>query len=300
MGDKRIAFQTHGFAVVVCRHPVSGKFLAVSESRGRGWWLPAGHVDYGQTFVEAALRETQEEAGVDVTLKGVLAVEHSLTSPETARMRVIFYAEPTDIHQAPKSKPDRESEGAEWLSIPEIEAKRGLPLPHGLRGEELLRWGVYVAGGGVIGPLTVSRSGRYEGIFRLNDPGPVYVGTAAEAVERGLSSPSHMQQSGIDTANLDRHEGAKQWTPLHRAVADGAEERVRSLLLAGAKPDGRTHKGRTALHFAVSRNNDVIVRLLLLAGADPCAADSEGRTPADIADSVGDDKVLRLIQLSRE
>ena len=52
--DPRVAFRTHGFSIVVCQHPTTGCFLAVKESRGRGWWLPAGHVDRGQTFAEAA------------------------------------------------------------------------------------------------------------------------------------------------------------------------------------------------------------------------------------------------------
>ena len=53
-GGKRIAFATDGFSLVVCRHPASGRWLAVQETQGRGWWLPAGHVDRGQTFAEAA------------------------------------------------------------------------------------------------------------------------------------------------------------------------------------------------------------------------------------------------------
>jgi ADP-ribose pyrophosphatase YjhB (NUDIX family) len=44
----------------------------------------------------AALRECREEAGIDVILKGILKVDHSVTK-DAARMRVIFYAEPTTI-----------------------------------------------------------------------------------------------------------------------------------------------------------------------------------------------------------
>lgn len=116
----RIQFQTDGFSLVVCRHP-DGRFLAVKETKGRGWWLPAGHVDAGQNFVEAALRETVEEAGLEVNLKGVLAVEHTLCSNTTARMRVIFYAEPADPHAIPKTIPDKESECAAWLSLSHLQ-----------------------------------------------------------------------------------------------------------------------------------------------------------------------------------
>lgn len=39
------------------------------------FWLPGGRVDPGEGLMEAALRETREEAGVDVDLTGVLSIE---------------------------------------------------------------------------------------------------------------------------------------------------------------------------------------------------------------------------------
>lgn len=53
----------------MAQHP-DGRFLAVNESRGRGWWLPAGFVEPGDDLMTAAIRETQEEAGIDVKLEG--------------------------------------------------------------------------------------------------------------------------------------------------------------------------------------------------------------------------------------
>eukprot|EP00947_MAST-08B_sp_MAST-8B-sp1_P002270 g2270.t1 len=147
LGDRRVAFSTHGFAVVVVRHP-DGRFLAVDESKGRGWWLPAGHVDRGQSFLDAAHAETWEEGGIEVNITGVLAVEHSLGGPSDARMRVVFLAEPRDPDHPPKSVPDTESNGAAWMTLDEIEAKSGLPPPEGLRGRELLKWGRGGGGGG--------------------------------------------------------------------------------------------------------------------------------------------------------
>jgi 8-oxo-dGTP pyrophosphatase MutT (NUDIX family) len=61
---------TWNFSLVVVQHP-DGRFLAVRESRGRGWWLPAGFVDPGDDLMSAAIRETKEEAGIDVRLEGV-------------------------------------------------------------------------------------------------------------------------------------------------------------------------------------------------------------------------------------
>lgn len=309
---ERIAFETDGFAVVVCRHPTTNNFLAVNESKNRGWWLPAGHVDKGQTFVEAAFRETQEEAGIDIQLKGVLAVEHSLSSSSTARMRVIFYAEPIDPTQCPKSIPDAESNGAAWLTLSEIESKKNKSPPEGLRGEELLNWGLYVATGGLIAPLSVNRNtGGYDGFFRLENDGPRYSGSVdsillacdggggggiglaplhmvgnAEAVHSvfGIQDTTQLRQalltSDAPKVNEIGHSD-KQWTALHRAVAEDSLERTRLLLLAGANPNFVTHKGRSALHFAASRRNLEIMRILLIAGADSNLRDQCSMTPAD-------------------
>ena len=49
---------------MIVRHPETGKFLAVDESKDRGWWIPGGGLDAGETFAKAAVRETLEEAGV--------------------------------------------------------------------------------------------------------------------------------------------------------------------------------------------------------------------------------------------
>lgn len=100
----RTIFKTVSFALVICRN-FDGKWLAVNESRGRGWWIPAGAVDLGESFEEAAKRECMEEAGIEINLKGVLRVEHKVTG-DKARMRVVFFAEPIDENQHPKSIAD--------------------------------------------------------------------------------------------------------------------------------------------------------------------------------------------------
>ena len=93
------------------------------------------------------MRECREEAGIDVELKGVLRVDHSVKN-ENARMRVIFYAEPTSLEMCDQVKtvPDEESEEARWVSIQELH-ELGNSSP-GLRGEELLEWAAYLERGG--------------------------------------------------------------------------------------------------------------------------------------------------------
>jgi 8-oxo-dGTP pyrophosphatase MutT (NUDIX family) len=85
----------------------------------------------------AAKRECWEEAHVKIELKGVLRVEHNV-SGEDARMRVIFYAEPIDDKQVPKSVPDKESLEARWVTVQEFQALWDI------RGDELIYWGAYL------------------------------------------------------------------------------------------------------------------------------------------------------------
>jgi phosphatase NudJ len=101
MADQRAPFSTHNFTVVVVRN-FDGRWLAVKETRKRGWWLPAGLVDPGETYMQAAHRETLNEAAIRVEIKGILRVEHSVYGPTHARMRVVMYAEPIDNEQVPK------------------------------------------------------------------------------------------------------------------------------------------------------------------------------------------------------
>ncbi len=133
------------FAVVVVRR--GDQFLIVHERKhGQLWYLPAGRVEPGETCVEAALRETLEESGLPVEVKGILRVEHS-PALNAARMRIVFLAEPID-DTPPKSVPDEESLAAKWVSLEQLNE-------YPLRGEEVRTLFSYVAAGGPIYPISL-------------------------------------------------------------------------------------------------------------------------------------------------
>jgi 8-oxo-dGTP pyrophosphatase MutT (NUDIX family) len=160
----------HCFALVICRHPITKKFLLVEEGCSVGFWIPAGRVDPGETFQQAAKRECLEEAGIAIDLKGILRIEHSPFRNGGGRMRVVvrfkfhpqfrgrtdhplqFYAEPKDRDAVLKSSPDYESYGAEWISWKKFE-KAALSGKKKLRGSEPLEWFDYVHRGCRILPL---------------------------------------------------------------------------------------------------------------------------------------------------
>lgn len=105
------------FSVIVVKK--GRRFLVVHERKhGQLWYLPAGRVEPGESFFEAAHRETLEEAGIPIIIEGVLRVEHS-PGDQGSRMRVIFLARPKD-DTPPKSTPDEESLEARWVSLEEL------------------------------------------------------------------------------------------------------------------------------------------------------------------------------------
>ena len=122
----RNCFNTTQYSLVICRNPFRespnyGKWLAINETGNKGWWIPGGAVEIGESFKCAAIRECKEEAGIDVDLKGILKIDHSVKG-DTALMRVIYYAEPKDLTQSLnlKTVADSESLEAKWVTNAEL------------------------------------------------------------------------------------------------------------------------------------------------------------------------------------
>ena len=125
-------------------------------------------MDPPESFYRAAVRECLEEAGIDALLKGVLRVEYSVGQGSHARMKVVFYAEPRDENQLPKSYSDGESEEAQWHTIQDLLNLRN--QEPGWRGSELYDWAMYIENGGIIYPLSsLAVEGREVKLVTLKD-----------------------------------------------------------------------------------------------------------------------------------
>jgi phosphatase NudJ len=113
--------------------PHEGRYLVVEERDGT-FYLPAGRVEPGENLMAAAVRETVEEAGVPIGLRGILGMDHAFSAgpPARTRLRFVYVGYPA-IDVAPKRVADRHSRGARWLRKEEIAA---LPLRH----PEVLEW----------------------------------------------------------------------------------------------------------------------------------------------------------------
>ena len=125
------------------------RYLVVQEAKHAPgtWYLPAGRAEQGETLVEAAERETLEEAGIEIEVDGVIRFEHTV-SASGARVRGLFTARPVTPGATPKSTPDDESLSARWVTLAELDR---LPM----RGEEARELIRYVAKGGSTYPLAV-------------------------------------------------------------------------------------------------------------------------------------------------
>ncbi len=112
------------------REPHDGRYLIVEERDGT-FYLPAGRVEPGENLVAAAVRETAEEAGVAIGLRGLLGFDHEET-PGRRKLRFGFVGD-VAIDTPPKNRPDGHSRGAAWRTKAELAT---LPL----RAPEVLTW----------------------------------------------------------------------------------------------------------------------------------------------------------------
>ncbi|MEZ6183434.1 MAG: NUDIX domain-containing protein [Planctomycetota bacterium] len=139
---------------VLCVVRRGAHYLLVQERKhGQTWFLPSGGVEAGESFFDAARRETLEEAGVPIDPQGVLGCDHTwIPGPGglAIKLRVVLLCAPrADV--APKQVPDRHTLGARWVTPAEA---RALPL----RAAEVVRWIEHVDQGGLVMPLRAFES----------------------------------------------------------------------------------------------------------------------------------------------
>ena len=127
----RRAVAAYFFVLVVVEH--EGRYLLVHEAKhGQTWYLPAGGVEPGETLVEAAERETLEEAGVRVRPTALLALDQGWGGSrehQYTRFRYVLVAEPVGSVE-PKTAADEHSLEARWVTRAEVDALE-------LRGHEV-------------------------------------------------------------------------------------------------------------------------------------------------------------------
>jgi ADP-ribose pyrophosphatase YjhB (NUDIX family) len=116
-------------SVFVAVRWLHGSLLLVRRCDSGAWELPGGRVDVGETAVEAAARETAEEAGVQVEvtdLAGLFTdpghVVRSATGEVRQQFALIFRARA--VGGVPRGD-QRETSAAAWVPVADIP---GLPI----------------------------------------------------------------------------------------------------------------------------------------------------------------------------
>ena len=97
-----------------------GKYLLIQENKpGQPWYLPAGRLEVGESFVDAAYRETREEAGVEVFLQGLVKFE-AFPLSETAHYQKAVFLGTRLKGSKLKDFEDEHSIKAQWFSYEEL------------------------------------------------------------------------------------------------------------------------------------------------------------------------------------
>jgi 8-oxo-dGTP diphosphatase len=113
------------FIVALVLVQQDGKTLLIQEAkplyRGR-WHLPGGRLEPGELLAEAAVREVQEESGIEVRLDGLLCIDQLKADGGGTpnRLRFLFKAEA--IGGALKTAADEHSLQARWFERGQIDA----------------------------------------------------------------------------------------------------------------------------------------------------------------------------------
>src|SRR3989344_2299664 len=99
----------------------NGKFLLVEEETANGVRLnqPAGHLEEGETMLQAVVRETSEETAYDFTPESLLGVYHwRRPNKDITYLRFAFIGKVSGHNSAQKL--DDGIIRAVWLSLDEI------------------------------------------------------------------------------------------------------------------------------------------------------------------------------------
>jgi ADP-ribose pyrophosphatase YjhB (NUDIX family) len=99
---------------------VEGRILLIERlNEPFGWALPGGFVDYGESLEEAAIREAQEETGLNLeNLRQFKAYSDPERDPRQHNISMVFTAV---AHEEPKAGDDAKQ--AQLFSIDELPTK---------------------------------------------------------------------------------------------------------------------------------------------------------------------------------
>ena len=122
---------------------LAGEVLLIRRSDNDNWAVPGGAIDLGESMVQAAVRETREETGVECEITGLAGIytdpRHGMLYTSNGEARQEFSIVLTA--RATGGEPARSEESSEvrWVAREELD---GYPMDRSMR----LRIGHYLQG----------------------------------------------------------------------------------------------------------------------------------------------------------
>ena len=128
---------------VVVTNP-AGEVLLIRRSDNDNWAVPGGAIDLGESLVQAALRETREETGIDCEVTGLVGIytdpRHVILYTSNGEARQEFSILLTAVPVGGEPAASDESSEVRWVA-------RGDLLGYQLDRSMRLRLEHYLAGG---------------------------------------------------------------------------------------------------------------------------------------------------------
>lgn len=99
------------------------------------WGPPGGHLEFGETFEECAIREVQEETGLSVSNPSFLAVTNNIFASDRKHSVSIFMKVELEPAQTATNLEPHQAEEWLWFSLDKLPKYIFLPLQQLLSGK---------------------------------------------------------------------------------------------------------------------------------------------------------------------
>jgi len=115
-----------------------GKRMASHGSNS--WSPPGGHLEFGESFEDCAIREVKEETGLTITTPEFLAITNDIFETEDKHYVTIFLCAHFPEEQTIQNLEPEKTASWEWCDVNKLPANLFLPLQNLLaeEGKELL------------------------------------------------------------------------------------------------------------------------------------------------------------------
>jgi ADP-ribose pyrophosphatase YjhB (NUDIX family) len=121
----------------------AGDVLMIRRSDNDNWAVPGGAIDLGESMVQAAVRETREESGIECRITGIVGIytdpKHVLLYTSNGEARQEFSIVLTASVVSGTPTPSDESSEVAWVPRKELDGypmdrSMGLRIGHYLQG----------------------------------------------------------------------------------------------------------------------------------------------------------------------